>query len=187
MLSQLSGSNQRKSTSSGPTGCAPARRGTSETGQSGEKVRNWWTAPTQAEPSPTAVATRLVEPERTSPTANRPGWLVSNGSGSRPRAAQRSSRWSGPRARSVRTKPRSSNAAQPEIQSEDGLGPDEGEEPRAGDLRLPVGALHLDRLQVGIPDQPGDLRLRPHGDARGGRQCDRSGSGTCSCRGRRRG
>src|SRR5688572_1149350 len=31
----------------------------------------------QAEPSPTAAATRLVLPERTSPTANTPGMLVS--------------------------------------------------------------------------------------------------------------
>ena len=36
-----------------------------------------------ADPSPTAAATRLVEPERRSPTANRPGQLVSYGSGSR--------------------------------------------------------------------------------------------------------
>ena len=108
--------------------------------QSGEKVRYWCTAPTQAEPSPTAVATRLVEPERTSPTANSPGWLVSKGSGSRPRAAQRSSRWSGPRARSVRTKPRSSKAAQPEIQSEDGSAPMKEKSPAQGTSAVPVGA-----------------------------------------------
>jgi hypothetical protein len=44
------------------------------------KLKYWCTAPTQADPSPTAPATRLVEPERTSPTANSPGWLVSKGS-----------------------------------------------------------------------------------------------------------
>ena len=32
-------------------------------------------------PSPTAEATRLIEPERTSPAANTPGRLVSSGSG----------------------------------------------------------------------------------------------------------
>ena len=39
--------------------------------------------PMQPEPSPTAAATRLPEPARTSPTANRPGTLVSKGNGSR--------------------------------------------------------------------------------------------------------
>jgi hypothetical protein len=32
-------------------------------------------------PSPVAAATRFIEPEWTSPTANTPGMLVSNGSG----------------------------------------------------------------------------------------------------------
>ena len=45
-----------------------------------------WIWATTAAPSPTAEATRLVEPERTSPTAKSPGWLVSNGSGIRPNA-----------------------------------------------------------------------------------------------------
>ena len=39
-------------------------------------------------PSPVAAATRFIEPERTSPTANTPGTLVSNGSGVRPSSAQ---------------------------------------------------------------------------------------------------
>ena len=37
------------------------------------KLRNWCTALTQADPSPTAAATRLVEPARTLPTAKSPG------------------------------------------------------------------------------------------------------------------
>lgn len=37
-------------------------------------------------PSPTAAATRFIDPCLTSPAANRPGTLVSNGSGSRPSA-----------------------------------------------------------------------------------------------------
>ena len=39
------------------------------------------------DPSPTAAATRLIEPARTSPTAMMAGTLVSNGSGRRPSAA----------------------------------------------------------------------------------------------------
>src|ERR1700745_2702936 len=35
-------------------------------------------------PSPTAVATRLAEPARTSPTAKMPGWLVSSSERSAP-------------------------------------------------------------------------------------------------------
>src|SRR5439155_17422403 len=45
--------------------------------------RYWWIILTVAEPSPTADATRLPEPWRTSPAANTPGTLVSNKNGSR--------------------------------------------------------------------------------------------------------
>jgi hypothetical protein len=48
-----------------------------------EKARYLCTDRTAAEPSPTAAATLLVDPERKSPMAKRPGWLVSNGNGSR--------------------------------------------------------------------------------------------------------
>ena len=58
----------------------------------GAKVRNSCTDLTAADPSPTAVATRFVEVDRTSPTAKRPGWLLSKGSGSRSSSTQRSSR-----------------------------------------------------------------------------------------------
>src|SRR5438046_829180 len=40
-----------------------------------------WTSWTAIAPSPTAEATRLTEPARTSPAANTPGWLVSNKNG----------------------------------------------------------------------------------------------------------
>ena len=40
-------------------------------------LRNSWTNWTAIAPSPTAVATRLTDPERTSPAANTPGRLVS--------------------------------------------------------------------------------------------------------------
>src|SRR4051812_29728376 len=42
-----------------------------------------WTSCTQIDPSPTAEATRLTLPERTSPTANTPGLLVSRRCGGR--------------------------------------------------------------------------------------------------------
>ena len=40
--------------------------------------RTWWTNATAIDPSPTAEATRLMFPRRTSPTANTPGKLVSS-------------------------------------------------------------------------------------------------------------
>src|SRR5205085_10778894 len=87
------------------------------------KARYSWTARTAAEPSPTAAATRLVDPERRSPTANKPGRLVSNGSGERPSASHRASRRLGSRDRSVSTNPRSSRATKPDNQSEAGSAP----------------------------------------------------------------
>ena len=39
-------------------------------------ARNWCTERTAADPSPTAEATRFIEPDLTSPTANSPGLLV---------------------------------------------------------------------------------------------------------------
>lgn len=39
----------------------------------------WWTAGTTIDPSPTADATRLMEPARTSPAAKMPGLLLSSG------------------------------------------------------------------------------------------------------------
>src|SRR5258708_21247076 len=65
----------------------------------------WCTEAIALAPSPVAAATRFIEPERTSPTANTPGTLVSNGSGVRPTSAQ-----AGPRSAlfswtSVRMKP----------------------------------------------------------------------------------
>src|SRR5207245_4708571 len=44
-------------------------------------LRSSWTSMTAIDPSPTAEATRLAEPERTSPAANTPGWLVSSSNG----------------------------------------------------------------------------------------------------------
>src|SRR4051794_5607548 len=47
----------------------------------GNWLRYWCTNWTAMAPSPTADATRLTEPERTSPAANTPGWLVSSMNG----------------------------------------------------------------------------------------------------------
>ena len=44
------------------------------------------------------------------------------------------------------------------------VGPDEGEESGTWHLYRPVGARHLHGPQVGVPDQAGDLRPRPHRD-----------------------
>src|SRR6266446_609360 len=87
------------------------------------KPRYSWTERTAAEPSPTAAATRLVDPERTSPTANNPGRLVSNGSGARPSVFHAPLRCSRPSDRSVSTKPRSSRAAEPDSHCEAGSAP----------------------------------------------------------------
>ena len=41
-------------------------------------TRYWWMSETAIEPSPTALATRLIERARTSPATNTPGTLVSS-------------------------------------------------------------------------------------------------------------
>ena len=46
-------------------------------------TRYWWISETAIEPSPTALATRLIERARTSPATNTPGTLVSSRNGSR--------------------------------------------------------------------------------------------------------
>src|SRR5207244_7453205 len=64
-------------------------------------LRYSWTSMTAIDPSPTAEATRLAEPERTSPAANTPGWLVSSSNGGRRAVQWGDSARSGP----VRTNP----------------------------------------------------------------------------------
>src|SRR5215208_3008191 len=54
--------------------CRPVRARSPHTPVS---ARYWWTNLTVIEPSPTAEATRLIEPLRTSPAANTPGRFVS--------------------------------------------------------------------------------------------------------------
>src|SRR5450432_2162403 len=76
----------------------------------GVRERWAWTNWTAIAPSPTAVAQRLVEPERTSPAANTPGRLVSR-------------RLSVPAAVPVRMKPLSSRAITSPSQSVHGDAP----------------------------------------------------------------
>jgi hypothetical protein len=69
-------------------------------------------------PSPTAVATRLAEPLRASPTAKMPGRLVSSAEL--------------PVSSPVRTKPSSSRSTRPPSQSVQGLTPMKTNSARAG-------------------------------------------------------
>ena len=67
------------------TGCAPRSAALPPAAPegSGQPARYWCTAPTASAPWPTAAATRLTEPARTSPAAKIPGTLVSVSRGSR--------------------------------------------------------------------------------------------------------
>src|ERR1700740_1120055 len=68
------------------------------------------------DPSPTADATRLMLPPRTSPTANTPGRLVSSKYGGRVRGQCAELRSSGDRTGPVLMKPLASTARQPSSQ-----------------------------------------------------------------------
>src|SRR6266567_8366163 len=69
-----------------------------------------WTERIALAPSPTAAATRFIDPDRTSPAAKTSGWLVSNGSGRRPSSAQVAPSDAPSSWVSVSTKPSSSTA-----------------------------------------------------------------------------
>src|SRR4029077_12725233 len=75
-------------------------------------ARYSWISETAIDPSPTALATRLIERIRTSPATNTPGTLVSNTYGSRA-SGHPWSRTSGP----ARMNPRSSRATTPSSHS----------------------------------------------------------------------
>src|SRR5256885_653060 len=74
------------------------------------RARCWWTNCTAIDPSPTAAAHRLLEPDRTSPAAKMPGTLVS-------------SRLSAPAASPVRTNPSSARATASSSHSVHGCAP----------------------------------------------------------------
>ena len=121
-----------------------------------------WTA---IAPSPTADATRLTEPERTSPAANTPGRLVSSRNGGR--FAPQVGDWA--RAGPVRTNPFESIS----ISFGQPVGPrhgtDEAEERRSlQHLRLTCLAVdNLYRGQTEIAGHPLDLRVEQHLDVAG--------------------
>src|SRR6266550_3510706 len=78
---------------------------------------------TQIEPSPTAEATRFTLDERTSPTANTPGMLVSMRYGRRARGQRASASSSGGRSAPVLTKFFSSRTTHPRSQAVFGSAP----------------------------------------------------------------
>src|SRR6201996_7173950 len=110
-------------------------------------------------PSPVAAATRFIEPEWTSPTANTPGTLVSNARGRRPGRSR------------VVAGQLDVGPDEPVVLGGDpgqpvrgGLGADEAEQTRArlglGLVRRPVG--DADLLEEVLAIQPGDLAAVPH-------------------------
>ena len=131
-----------------------------------ETARAWCTEATTIEPSPTAEATRLIDPDRTSPTAKMPGQLVASGCDNAWEDAGSSDAADTP----VRTNPLSSKASAVEplgvrrgpehekhIRNMAGLGlPGNPVAPRNG-------------VQVPVAIQRGDLGVRMHGDAFGRR------------------
>src|SRR6202008_1585891 len=72
-----------------------------------------WTNETAIDPSPTADATRLTLPHRTSPTANTPGSEVSSRYGERLAGHRAAARSSFVRSRPVLMKPFASSATRP--------------------------------------------------------------------------
>src|SRR6185503_4661663 len=81
-------------------------------------TRYWWMSETAIEPSPTALATRLIDRARTSPATKMPGTVVSSRYGSR-LSGQPASCASGP----ARMNPRASRATTPSSQSVCGAAP----------------------------------------------------------------
>jgi hypothetical protein len=72
-----------------------------------------WTNETEIDPSPTAEATRLTLPQRTSPTANTPGSEVSSSWGQRSSGHRAAARSSLVRSHPVLMKPFASSATRP--------------------------------------------------------------------------
>src|SRR3954471_16976363 len=83
----------------------------------------WGTNATAIDPSPTADATRLTLPLRTSPTAKMPGLLVSSRYGARARGHFARASSSSDRSAPVFTKPFSSRMTQPSIHDVFGTAP----------------------------------------------------------------
>ena len=113
------------------------------------------TSRTAIEPSPTAEATRLIEPLRTSPTAKTPGRLVSSEQRRAPGSVGAVPAV-GATSRPVRTKPR---VVERELVAEPArvrLGADEDEQRARVELRALVAGpvvLDDDRLERAVADQ----------------------------------
>src|SRR5882757_4906560 len=86
-------------------------------------ARARWTNETEIEPSPTAEATRLTLPQRTSPTANTPGSEVSSRWGERSSGHPAAARSSLVRSHPVLMKPFASSATRPFSQAVLALAP----------------------------------------------------------------
>src|SRR3954466_4026249 len=116
----------------------------------------WWTNATAIEPSPTADATRLTLPLRTSPTAKMPGLLVSSRYGARASGHFARGSSSSESSAPVFTKPFSSRMTQPSIHDVFGTAP-------AMMNRWPMGwvstapvrsSRHLSRSSLPSPSTP---------------------------------
>ena len=121
----------------------------------GGAIGSWekrsWTKRTTIAPSPTAVAQRLIDPERMSPTAKTPGALVS-------RIA------SAPARRPVSTKPSSSSATVPLSHSEHGEAPRKRKRKESGD---PFAVPERRGLQLAVAARAARRsRCAANGDAR---------------------
>ena len=138
--------------------------------------RYWWTSDTAIEPSPTALATRLIERARTSPATNTPGTLVSSRYGSRVERP----------ARGLGVGPGEDEAAL--VARDDAVEP-VGPRRGADEHEAGVGVEHLarspsasrtrSRAQVAVLALGGDrLRARADVDVARARRSARSGSAT---------
>ena len=133
-------------------------------------ARYSWTVRTALEPSPTAEATRFIDPRRTSPTAKTPGAEVSNGRGSLS-AKMGLSRASAGIDRSVRMKPFSSRATAPCSQDVAGSAPmKQKSATQVLVVRLSRRCVFEDhRFQVAVTAELTDLGIRHDIDVRVGR------------------
>jgi hypothetical protein len=122
----------------------------------GVLARRWWTDRTALEPSPTAAATRFIDPWRTSPAANTPASDVSKGRALKTSRLVPPSSW-----RSVRMKPSGSSSMAPSSHPVSGRAPMKENRPEHGIVSLsPVGVLRsVTRCRLSAPGLRQLLRL----------------------------
>jgi len=145
-------------------------------------ARNWCTALNllliPRRPRPRRVWSTLIA---TSPTANNPGRLVSNGSGRRPSALQLSAQHLIARARSVRTKPSGRRAPAHHAADDDqsGSAPMNENRRRRWNANLPIRAVDPNCLQRAGAFEPDDVRAGHHSMRGDGAPAGRRGIATC--------